>query len=183
MTAIARALEPRHRSTGSKTSDTPRLDAELLMAHALGIERDTPVAVEAGRSGAGGLRRLHRAPAGRRAGRLYHRQARLLEHRAGSRARRAGAASGQRDVDRRRRRAFRRHAGAEADPRPRHRAGHVAAGGARPMAEGDRDRRRFVRRGARLCPAQREAARPRGARPFQARRLGQGDQRNASTSS
>ena len=40
MTAIARALN-RATQTLSATSDTPRLDAELLMAHALGIERDT----------------------------------------------------------------------------------------------------------------------------------------------
>lgn len=40
MTAIARALS-RATQTLSATSDTPRLDAELLMAHALGIERDT----------------------------------------------------------------------------------------------------------------------------------------------
>ena len=40
MTAIARALS-RATQQLSKTSDTPRLDAELLMAHAMGIERDT----------------------------------------------------------------------------------------------------------------------------------------------
>ena len=40
MTAIARALS-RATQQLSATSDTPRLDAELLMAHALGIERDT----------------------------------------------------------------------------------------------------------------------------------------------
>ena len=40
MTAIARALS-RATQTLSTTSDTPRLDAELLMAHALGIERDS----------------------------------------------------------------------------------------------------------------------------------------------
>jgi release factor glutamine methyltransferase len=40
VTAIARALN-RATQTLSATSDTPRLDAELLMAHALGIERDT----------------------------------------------------------------------------------------------------------------------------------------------
>ena len=40
MTAIARALS-RATQTLSATSDTPRLDAELLMAHALGIERDS----------------------------------------------------------------------------------------------------------------------------------------------
>jgi release factor glutamine methyltransferase len=40
VTAIARALS-RATQTLSATSDTPRLDAELLMAHALGIERDT----------------------------------------------------------------------------------------------------------------------------------------------
>ena len=39
MTAIARAMS-RATQTLSATSDTPRLDAELLMAHALGIERD-----------------------------------------------------------------------------------------------------------------------------------------------
>lgn len=40
MTAIARALS-RATQQLSVTSDTPRLDAELLMAHALGVERDT----------------------------------------------------------------------------------------------------------------------------------------------
>ena len=40
MTAIARALS-RATQQLSATSDTPRLDAELLMAHALGIERDS----------------------------------------------------------------------------------------------------------------------------------------------
>ena len=40
MTAITRALS-RATQQLSATSDTPRLDAELLMAHALGIERDT----------------------------------------------------------------------------------------------------------------------------------------------
>ena len=40
MTAIARALS-RATQLLSATSDTPRLDAELLMAQALGIERDT----------------------------------------------------------------------------------------------------------------------------------------------
>lgn len=40
MTAIARALN-RATQQLSATSDTPRLDAELLMAQALGIERDT----------------------------------------------------------------------------------------------------------------------------------------------
>ncbi len=40
MTAIARALSRATRQL-SATSDTPRLDAELLMAHALGIERDS----------------------------------------------------------------------------------------------------------------------------------------------
>ena len=40
MTAIARALS-RATQQLSKTSGTPRLDAELLMAHALDIERDT----------------------------------------------------------------------------------------------------------------------------------------------
>jgi release factor glutamine methyltransferase len=40
VTAIARALS-RATQQLSKTSDTPRLDAELLMAHAMGIERDT----------------------------------------------------------------------------------------------------------------------------------------------
>ena len=39
MTAIARALS-RATQQLSDSSDTPRLDAELLMAHALGIERD-----------------------------------------------------------------------------------------------------------------------------------------------
>lgn len=39
MTAIARALS-RATQQLTATSDTPRLDAELLMAHALGIERD-----------------------------------------------------------------------------------------------------------------------------------------------
>ena len=39
MTAIGRALS-RATQQLSATSDTPRLDAELLMAHALGIERD-----------------------------------------------------------------------------------------------------------------------------------------------
>lgn len=39
MTALARALN-RATQQLSATSDTPRLDAELLMAHALGIERD-----------------------------------------------------------------------------------------------------------------------------------------------
>jgi len=40
VTAIGRALSRATQSL-STTSDTPRLDAELLMAHALGIERDT----------------------------------------------------------------------------------------------------------------------------------------------
>jgi release factor glutamine methyltransferase len=40
VTAITRALS-RATQQLSATSDTPRLDAELLMAHALGIERDT----------------------------------------------------------------------------------------------------------------------------------------------
>jgi release factor glutamine methyltransferase len=40
VTAIGRALS-RATQQLSATSDTPRLDAELLMAHALGIERDT----------------------------------------------------------------------------------------------------------------------------------------------
>jgi release factor glutamine methyltransferase len=40
VTAIARALS-RATQQLSDTSDTPRLDAELLMAHALGIERDS----------------------------------------------------------------------------------------------------------------------------------------------
>jgi release factor glutamine methyltransferase len=40
VTPIARALS-RATQQLSRTSDTPRLDAELLMAHALGIERDT----------------------------------------------------------------------------------------------------------------------------------------------
>ena len=40
MTAVARALS-RATQQLSATSDTPRLDAELLMAHALGIERDS----------------------------------------------------------------------------------------------------------------------------------------------
>ena len=40
MTAIARALD-RATQALKKSSDTPRLDAELLMAHSLGIERDT----------------------------------------------------------------------------------------------------------------------------------------------
>jgi release factor glutamine methyltransferase len=40
VTAIARALS-RATQQLSGTSDTPRLDAELLMAHALGIERDS----------------------------------------------------------------------------------------------------------------------------------------------
>lgn len=39
MTAVSRALS-RATQDLSATSDTPRLDAELLMAHALGIERD-----------------------------------------------------------------------------------------------------------------------------------------------
>jgi len=40
VTAVARALS-RATQQLSATSDTPRLDAELLMAHALGIERDS----------------------------------------------------------------------------------------------------------------------------------------------
>jgi release factor glutamine methyltransferase len=40
VTAIARALD-RATQALKKSSDTPRLDAELLMAHSLGIERDT----------------------------------------------------------------------------------------------------------------------------------------------
>ena len=40
MTAVARALS-RATQQLSASSDTPRLDAELLMAHALGIERDS----------------------------------------------------------------------------------------------------------------------------------------------
>ena len=40
MTAIARALS-RATQQLSATSDTPRLDAEVIMAHALGIERDS----------------------------------------------------------------------------------------------------------------------------------------------
>src|SRR3546814_7019132 len=40
VTALARALS-RATQQRSATSDTPRLDAELLMAHALDIERDS----------------------------------------------------------------------------------------------------------------------------------------------
>ena len=59
--------------------------------------------------------------------------------------------------------------------------GHPAARRARPMAGGDRARRRCLGRGARLCPPQRRARL--ATRRIPARRLGRGRSTSASTSS
>ena len=103
---------PTQRDDCASASDTPRLDAELLMAAALGIDRDglllappkpaprrpSPTMVDAARRG--------------RADRLYHRPRAPSGHRPRSRPRRADPAPRQRDADRRRDRAFRRDRGA-----------------------------------------------------------------------
>ena len=95
-------------------SDTPRLDAELLMAHALGIEREDLLLGRLDDAAPPAFDASARAPPRARAGRLYHRPPRLLDDRARGRARRARPAPGQRDPDRGRGRAFRRCAGRRA---------------------------------------------------------------------
>ncbi len=130
----------------------PRLDAELLMAEALGIDRDRLLLdMPRGEAPANFLGDVERRLTGR-AGRLYHRPPRLLDHRARGRPGRAGAAPRQRDSDRRGDRAFRRHRGPAPNPRPRHRAGDLAARRARRVADRDRDRRRRIGAGAWLMP-------------------------------
>ena len=61
------------------------------------------------------------------------------------------------------------------DPRPRHRAGDVAARRAGPMARRARRGRRCLGGGARLCAGQCRAARDERARRVHRRRLGGGD--------
>ena len=101
--ALARATEQL-----SATSDTPRLDAEAADGRRA---RHRPRQADPRPAQCRRARRLRRhgrtAPRGR-AGRLYHRPARLLDDRPRGRPRRAHPAPRQRDADRRRGRAFRR---------------------------------------------------------------------------
>ncbi len=63
MTGLSPALrEAAARLEG--VSDTPRLDAELLMAHALGVERSRDAVAAGGFDGAGGVCGAARAAAG-----------------------------------------------------------------------------------------------------------------------
>jgi release factor glutamine methyltransferase len=106
--AIARALADAARQL-DKTSDTARLDSELLMAEALHIDRDKLILSPPDRKVPDRFWDMVERPQGGRAGRLYHRPPRLLEHRA---PRRPGSASSRArfgGADRRRDRAFRRH--------------------------------------------------------------------------
>ena len=147
---LARA-RPRDRALRS-ISDTPRLDAELLMAAALGIDRDRLLLDAARRRRPGALLRLlERRLAGEPVAYITGRRAFWtidLEVGPG----RADPAPRQRNPDRRGGRAFRRHARPAADPRSRHRAGHACCsprstcGPRRPASAIDRSEAR-----ARLC--------------------------------
>ncbi len=135
-----RAAARRLRASGSRS---PRLDAELLLATALGVrarrllratpERAlTPVEERA-------LRGLRPAARGARAGRLHPRPPRLPHDRARGHARRAHPAARDRDAGRRRAggagRRPRPSAGRAARPRRRHRLGlhRPGAGGGGPV--------------------------------------------------
>ena len=85
-----------------------------------------------------GLRAAARPPRGRRAGRLHHRPARLLDDRARGRPGRAHPAARQRDSDRGGGRAFRPGGLRTTHSRPRHRLGRPPARRARSMAGGAR---------------------------------------------
>ena len=95
----ATALRQLARRPARPGSDTPRLDAELLMAHALGIEREALLLSRLDDTRRGDSTRSSPA-AWRRADRLHHRPPRLLDDRAGGRPRRAHPPPRQRDPDR-----------------------------------------------------------------------------------
>ena len=140
----------------------PGLDAELLMAHALGLSREemllgrldapAPAAFDSLLA-----RRLDHEPVAYITGR---RAFWTIELEVGPGV--LDPAPRQRDPDRGGDRAFRRSR-AGADPRSRHRARHPAACGARPVARRDRARHRRIGRGACLCPPQRRLAAPNSA--------------------
>ena len=134
-------------------SATPRLDAELLLAHALGIERSA-LLLDLDRARPAGLRRPRRPSRAARAGRLYHRHAWLLDDRSGGRAGRAGPARRQRNADRDGGGALREHAARDA-ARSGNGAGHAAARAARRMARRARSGRRPLGGGAGLGAHQR----------------------------
>ena len=98
------------RASLSETSDTARLDSELLMAEALHIDRDKLILSPPDREVPERFWDMVERREGGRAGRLHHRPPRLLEHRAARRPRRARAAPGLRSADRFGDRAFRGHA-------------------------------------------------------------------------
>ena len=142
----------------SKISDTPRLDAELLMAARSG---DRPRPAAARRSARRGARRSSpiMSSGGGRASRSPISPAIAPS---GPSTWKSGPdvldpAARQRDADRRGGRVFRRGRPA-AHPRSRHRAGNAAARRARPMARSHRPWHRRFRGGARLCAPQRRAA-------------------------
>ena len=80
---------PPRRARLAAVSETPRLDAELLMAHALGVSREELLLRPARSRRARRLRGAARPPPRARAGRLYHRPPRLLDDRARGRPGRA----------------------------------------------------------------------------------------------
>ena len=177
MKPIARALDDATRQL-TKTSDTARLDAELLMAEALHIDRDRLLLVAARPGGARALLEMVERRVGRRAGRLHHRASGLLEHRASRRPGRARPAAGFGSLDRLGDRAFRRVRGTQADPRSRHRSGNAAPRRARHLAGSYRPRHRCIAPCSVLCLGQCPPPRIRSASEADARQLGDGDARD-----
>ena len=167
-------------------SESPRLDAELLLAHALGVDRTTLIAhpeLPVGPEPASRFAETLRAPGGRRAGRLHPRAQGVPRRRL--RRRRPGAhpAAGDRAAGRPRAGRDRRPAGprpaarrdaAARDRRRRHRQRRdrrrPRGGAATPRHARRGGDRRLGRLGGRGGPGPRERGRPRRGGPRGGRR-------------
>ncbi len=138
-TSVRDALDSALVALEASGCDTPRLDAELLLAHVLGVNRAaliaSPVARARARRGAG-VHGPRRAPALARAGRLHPRSEGLPHDRPGGRPARADPAAG----DRVRGRGGAVAAGGRAGGRRRHRLGRDRAGAEDRAAGPDRAR-------------------------------------------
>ena len=159
----------------SGVSETPRLDAELLMAHALGVERNRMLLDPSRFAVPGGFeamvaRRLAHEPVAYIVGYRDFWTIRLavgpgvLVPRPDSETLIEAAIA---------------HFGARAADHPRswHGSGHAAPCRARRMARSARPGRRRERARARLCARQCRPAGPGGSRDIPGRRLGAGDRR------
>ena len=169
---VREALAAAAARLAGRVSDTPRLDAELLMAHALGVEREAMLLRRRDDPAPAVFAALVERRLAPRAGRLYHRPPRLLDDRARGRPGRARSPARQRDPDRGGGRPFRRRGARRGSsisaPAPARCCSPRSTNGRRRPASASTPRRR------RSAYARRNATRP---RRIPARRLGRGDRR------